>query len=313
MQNALATRFVAGFATGFAALPRNVRGALWMLLAAATFTASMTLIKLLGAHYSAAVQTFYRNAVAMLILAPLILRDPRGAFATNRPGFMVFRALAGTTALILSFYAVQEMPLAEANALSFTRTLWVVPLAALVLGERIGPHRLGAVVLGFVGVLVMLLPAMTGVRWGWPALAALAGALLFAATIVMMKIMTRDHSTRAILAWTTLLSIGLSLPFAAASWTWPTPGDLALLGLMGALSTATQACFIKGMSEGDAVLMTPIDYVRLVFAAIIGFTVFGETPTLAAVVGAAIVIASTLYITLREARLGRKTPAADSV
>src|SRR5262245_5741225 len=99
-------------------LPRNARGALWMLASAATFTLMTMLIKYLGADYPAALQTFYRQAAGLVVMLPLIARNPRRAFHTTRPAILLFRSLAGTVATILAFYAYQKMPLADANALS---------------------------------------------------------------------------------------------------------------------------------------------------------------------------------------------------
>ena len=144
-----------------AAVPRqvdNVRGALWMLGSALGFTAMTVLIKFLGDDYPASLQTFYRQAAGLVILLPIILRRGKAAYATTRPGILLFRSAAGTLGMILSFYAFQEMPLADANALSFTRTLWLVPLAAFVVRETVGPLRIGAAVVGFLGVLLMVRP-----------------------------------------------------------------------------------------------------------------------------------------------------------
>src|SRR5690348_8771562 len=98
-----------------------------MLASAMTFTLMTTLIKYLGDDYPAALQTFYRSAATFVVLIPVIIRDPRGAFRTTRPGILFFRSFVGTASTILAFYAYQKMPLAEANALSFTRALWLVP------------------------------------------------------------------------------------------------------------------------------------------------------------------------------------------
>src|SRR5690606_21994267 len=178
-----------------AKLTPNVHGALWMVASALGFTAMTTLIKYLGDDYSAPLQTFYRQVAGFVVLLPIIIQRRGAAFATTRPGILIFRASAGTLGMILSFYAFQKMPLADANALSFTRTLWMVPLAALVLHETAGPLRIGAAIVGFIGVLIMLLPGMNGqFAIGWPALAMLASSFLFALTITGMKVMTRDHS-----------------------------------------------------------------------------------------------------------------------
>ncbi|MFC3071222.1 DMT family transporter [Phenylobacterium soli] len=272
-----------------------------MLASAVTFTAMTTLIKYLGAGYSAALQTFYRQLAGFLILLPVIFKHRGAAFATTRPGILIFRSAAGTVAMILQFYAYQKMPLADANALSFTRTLWMVPLAAIIVGEKLGPLRIGAAVIGFLGVLLMVRPGAGGhFAIGAPALAALVASLLFAFTILGMKVMTRDHSPMVLLVWSATLGLLLAIPGAVIDWRWPRPLDLALLAAMGAIATVNQWCYIKGMQIGDAAAMSPIDYTRLVFAAAAGFLLFHEIPGLWTAIGAGIVVASTLFITWRE-------------
>ncbi len=286
-------------ATGLQGLSPNLRGALWMLLSAVTFTAMTSLIKFLGADYPAPLQAFYRQAAGLVILLPWILRNPARAFATTRPGILIFRSAAGIIGMILQFYAFQKMPLADANALSFTRTLWLVPLAAFMLRETVGVHRIGAAVVGFAGVLLMVRP--TGHEGlGVPQLCMLASSLLFAFTVTGMKALTRDHPPSTLLYWSAALGFVFALPLGLLAWRWPTPRDLILLCLMGVIATINQACYIKGMQAGDAAAMAPIDYTRLVFSAAVGFFVFSEVPNTLTLVGAGIVIASTLYITWRE-------------
>lgn len=296
--------------TSYAGLSGNVRGALWMLASAVTFTLMTSLVKFLGENYSAAVQTFYRNAAGLIVLLPLILRDPKGALTTTRPGIVLYRSLAGTLGMILAFWAYQQMPLAEANALSFTRTLWIVPLAIFVLHENIGVWRMGATIVGFIGVLVMLQPSIVNAV-GWPAAAALASAALFATTVTGVKVLTRDHSVTVLMVWAAILGFILSAPMALMEWRWPEPLDLLLLGAMGVLGVITQACYIKGMALGDAAAMAPIDYTRLVFAILFGLILFQEVPNLITMAGAVIVIASTLVITLREVLVKKQPPAPE--
>jgi len=284
----------------------NVRGALWMLGSALGFTAMTVLIKFLGDDYPAALQTFYRQAAGLVILLPIILRRGKAAFATTRPGILFFRSAAGTLGMILSFYAFQKMPLADANALSFTRTLWLVPLAAFVVRETVGPLRIGAAVVGFLGVLLMVRPGAGGeFALGLPALAMLTASFLFALTITGMKVMTRDHSPTVLLVWAATLGFIFAIPGAFIAWRWPAPVDLALLCLMGVLGTITQACYIKGMQAGDAAAMAPVDYTRLVFTVAAGFLVFHELPNVWTMAGAGVVVASTLFITIREQQLAR--------
>lgn len=300
------------YAAAYARLPRNARGALWMLASAITFTVMTMLIKYLGTDYSPALQTFYRQLAGLIVLLPVILPNPRQVFRTTRPGILLFRSGAGTIGMILAFYAYQKLPLADANALSFTRTLWLVPLAAFVLKETVGPRRVSATIVGFLGALLMLQPQTQG-EAGWPAAAALTSSLLFAFTVTGMKVMTRDHSTLTLMAWSAVLGFVLAIPAALFAWRWPTLGDFGLLCAMGVLGTITQACYINGMAEGDAAAMAPIDYTRLVFAVILGYVLFHDVPNAMTMLGAGIVMASTIYITLREARLGKPEPPPERV
>jgi drug/metabolite transporter (DMT)-like permease len=270
------------------------------------------LIKFLGEDYSPALQTFYRQLAGLVVLLPVILPNPRQVFRTTRLGILLFRSGAGTVGMILAFYAYQKLPLADANALSFTRTLWVVPLAAFALKEHVGPRRVAATAVGFLGALLMLQPQAQGDA-GWPAAAALASSFLFAFTVTGMKFLTRDHSTLTLMAWSAVLGFVLAIPPALFSWRWPSLRDLVLLCAMGVLGTVTQACYINGMAEGDAAAMAPIDYTRLVFAVILGYALFRDIPNTMTMLGAGIVMASTIYITLRESRLGAAKQPAERV
>ena len=281
-----------------------------MLGSAVTFTVMTTLIKYLGTDYGPMLQTFYRQLAGLVVMAPFILRDPRAAFRTSRPDIMIFRAGATTVGMILAFYSYQSLPLADANALSFTRALWIVPLAFFVLKEAVGPHRITATLVGFAGVLVMLQPSGEGTANWLGAAAALGSAFLFAMTITAMKIATRDNATSVLMVWAATLGFVLSIPLAIVEWRWPTLPDFLLLSGMGVLGLATQFCYIKGMTAGDAVAMAPIDYTRLIFAILFGLLLFQEVPNLLTMAGAGIVIAATLYITIREARLKATPPPA---
>ena len=282
-----------------------------MLASALTFTVMATLIKFLGDDYPPALQAFYRQAAGVIVLLPWMARDWRGAFHTTRPWIVIYRSAVGSVGMILSFYAVQKLPLADANALSFTRSLWIVPLAAFALREKVGPARIGAALVGFAGVLLMLksLADQGHAVFGLPQLAALASAAMFATTITGLKSLTRDHSPFTLLAWAAVLGFAFILPPALFVWRWPTPVDFVLLCAMGAIGTVTQACYIKGMEVGDAAAMAPIDYTRLVFATALGFLVFHEIPGVLTLVGAGIVVASTLIITWREHVVARREPA----
>lgn len=270
-----------------------------MLASGVTYSVAMALVKLLGGDYASAVQNFFRQGVGLIALLPFILRNPRGAFTLRRPALMVVRCAASSLSIILAYNSFHHLGLAEANALSFTRALFLVPLATIVLGERIDRHRVLAVLIGFAGVVVILAPGSDQSLVGWPAGQGLLAALLLSWSIISIKSMTRDHSYLALLTWSALLGTLFTAPFAAMNWTTPGPEDAILLALMGALGVVTQACYIRGMALGEAGVMAPLDYVRILFTITLGYFLFGELPGANTYAGSAIIIATALYITLR--------------
>ncbi|MGE0828118.1 MAG: DMT family transporter [Hyphomonadaceae bacterium] len=272
-----------------------------MLASAACFAVSTSLVKFMGPDFPAVLQTFYRQVAGIIALLPFMVRSRGAVFKTTRLRILLFRAAAGSAGMILAFYSYQEMPMADANALSFTRTLWLVPLAAFVLGERVGVLRVSATAVGFVGVLFMVQPAAAA-SFGWPAAAALGSAFLFALTVTGMKIMTRDHSAMTITVYSAVLGLFFVLPFAIGVWRWPDATELLLLAIMGVSALGAQYFFITAMTVGDAAAMAPLDYTRLIFSVTIGYLFFQETPNSTAMIGALIIIAATLFITLREAQ-----------
>jgi drug/metabolite transporter (DMT)-like permease len=288
-----------------------MRGAAWMVGSALTFVIATSLIKYIGPGYPAPLQAFYRNVAGFVVLIPWMIKGWPKVFHTTRMGIMLFRSSLGVVAMILNFYAYQLLPLADANALSFTRTLWMVPLVFFFLREKLGPARIGAAVVGFAGVLIILQPWSHGVGshaigFGLPQMAALASALLFALTITGMKMLTRDHSPTTLLIYAAALGLVFSIPPALFVWRWADLHTLGLLAAMGVVGTISQGCYIKGMQLGDASAMTPIDYTRLIFATGIGIFVFHEVPTTATIIGSAIVVGSTLFITFRERALAKR-------
>lgn len=286
-------------------LPPNVEGSLWILASAVTFVTMTTLVKYLGDEYPPHVQNFYRQVASALTVLPLLFRTPMHTLRPKRMPTLLLRAATATLGMILMLYSYQALPLAEANALSFTRPLWVTLLAAVVLREVVRVNRIAAVTVGFVGVLVILRPE-AGEGFGLAQIAALASALLLAMTVTGVKSLTRDLSTTNLMVWSSILGLMIGLPLALTQWRWPDPADLGLLFAMGALSAANQVLFIKGMAVGDAAALAPVDYSRLVLSLIVGVVVFQEIPHLGTIAGATLVVASTLYITVSELRARRR-------
>lgn len=298
------------------AAPRNLLGAAWMLGSGFTFTLMGVCTKHLGHRYDPALLAFFRSALGFVVMLPWILRAGPAIWRSSRPGKLLWRSAWGTAGFILSFYAFVLLPLAEANAISFSRTLFIVPLAFFLLREPVGPRRWGAALVGFVGVLVMLRlwerwnGAGAGLSFG--ALAALGAAFSFAVSIITVKDMTRDHSPLTLLLYSNLLTAIMIGPFLLTAWRVPDPADMPLILGMAAAGLAAQGCYIKGLSVGEASVVSAVDYLRLPMTASADFILARIVPGTSTLVGAAIVIASSLYITLREARLklwhpGRKS------
>jgi len=142
---------------------RNLEGAIWLTLSGATFTVFLVLAKQLSASQDPAVLAFWRSFVGLLVTVPYILRKGLSVMRVTRPGLMLSRSLLGTVAFICAMFAISDaftLPLSQFNAISFSRALFVTLLAAWFLRERVGPWRYGALLVGFFGVLIMVLPGL---------------------------------------------------------------------------------------------------------------------------------------------------------
>lgn len=288
----------------FKALPPNVQGVLWLLASAILFTAMGTLAKLLGGRLHAFQVSFFRALFGLIVVLPFLVRAGMPALKTARPGLQLVRTLTGSTAMLCGFYALVHLPLADAMAISFSRSLFLVVLAIVFLREVVGPRRLIATLVGFAGVLIMLRP--TGAVEP-AALVAVLGALLVAMAAIFVKILSRTDGTVTLLVYAGLMGCLVTGVPAAMNWTQPTLNELGLLFAMGAVGAGAHSCFIRGYAVGEATAITPIDYTRLIFAGVAGFLVFGDVPDAITILGALIIVGSSLYITYREARRG-ETP-----
>jgi drug/metabolite transporter (DMT)-like permease len=278
---------------------------LWMLASALCFTVMASCIKWLSLRdYAESQMVFFRCAAGVALLTPMILRAGPSAWATPRPWVMARRCVGSAIGVLLAFYAFGNMPLASAQSLSFARSLFVVLLAMLLLGEKVGKWRQGAIIVGFVGVLVMVRP--TDMQFDLAAMAALASALLMAYSIVTIKDLSRDHSTLSLVLWMNAATTLLGLPLALLAWRTPGLIDSSVFALLAMAGVLAQTFFTRGLAAGDASLMTLMDYVRLPLAALAGFVVFSEAPDIWTWLGAAIVIGSTIFITVREIYLEKR-------
>lgn len=284
-------------------LSANGRGALFMLAAACFFAANSALVKSLLVSGLGPLQiTFVRLAVGALAILPFVWRAGPASLRTRHPGVHALRAVAGGGAMVCGIAALDTLPLADYTALSFSQPLFAVILAILVLGERVGWRRWAATLAGFLGVVVMVRPGSG--RFEAEALLAVAMAFGIAVAVILAKRLPAEESQVTMLFY---FSAATSLAFAwPALAAWQAPSPLQAVGLVGfgLGGLITQALMIAAFRTGEASVVAPFDYCKLIVAGILGFAIFGEVPDGWTLAGAAVIVAATLYIARREARLG---------
>jgi len=274
-----------------------------MLAASVGFAAVNAMVKDLGGDLPPVVITFSRAAFGVAALIPVLLVRGLGVFRTSRPGLHMLRVCGSFCNLTLGFYALSHLPLATATALSFTQPLFMILLAASVLGEMVRWRRGLATLAGFFGVVVMLGPS--GLALNLAALAGLGAAASQAVTYGVIRHRSAEDGALTILAWFSAGLLVLSTPLAVLFWKTPHGSQWVYLAVIGLVLSAVQFCLIKAFRLAEATVVNPVDYVRLIFSAVLGYFLFEEIPTVWTVVGAAMIVAATLYILFREARLSK--------
>jgi len=267
------------------------------------FVVMAVCIRALASRLPAGDITFYRTFFGLVLMLPFVLgRGPsyaRGLLATRRLGLLTLRALLTYSAVIAYFYAVTRIPLAEAIALNSTLPIFVTAMAAAMLGERVGIQRWLAVALGFAGALVILRPGFTAVSW--PALASFASAALYAAAAIDVKILARTEPPARIVFYMNLLVSVLALAPVVVDFTLPLWSDLPYILAIGAAGTLAHLFQSNALKRADASFVAPFDFLRLPLAAIAGFILFDDQPSVWVWAGAALIFASAFWIARREA------------
>ena len=278
----------------------NWCGAAWMIGASLCYATVVIVVKTLtnqGFHPFQVI--FFRSAFALLIALPFFIGEFRAALTTRRRGLHFLHGMILTGATCSAFYAFSKLPLATSVSLTFTKPLFITLLAVPVFGEVIGWRRWIAVAMGFAGVLVMVPPGFGGTLH----LAALAGvtaALLFAIQAIIGKRLVTTEGIATIILFSVILPVLVSSALALPAWRSAGFDVLALGTLMGGAGTGAQFCTVRATRIADASAVAPFDYFRLHFAAFYGFAIFAEIPGAFTLLGAGIIVASTLYITRRE-------------
>jgi drug/metabolite transporter (DMT)-like permease len=231
---------------------------------------------------------------------------------TKRIGAHVTRMGVGLTAMFLNFLAMTLLPLAEATAIGFSVPIFSVVLAALVLGEPTGKWRWGAVIVGFIGVLVVVQPGSSHLPLEGGAVAVVAALLTAAVTIVIRRLGATEAAATTVFwfAVSSLVPLALLMPWFANAHDAATWAIVAGLSLAGGLAQLT---LTGALRLAPVALVMPMDYTSLVWATLFGFLLFGQLPTEWTWIGAPVIIASGLVILWREHRLARATRAAQAV
>ncbi|SDH12217.1 DMT family transporter [Roseospirillum parvum] len=292
----------------WASLPSNLKGALWMVGATLAFAVMAALIKHLGQGGGGPALhgfeiAFFRALFGLAVLLPFLVPQVAGhRLRIGQWRLHGLRAVLGSGAMLLFFHAITATELALAISLSYARTLFLILLAAVFLGEVVRWRRATATVVGFVGVLIVLDPSGDTDP---AALAALASAALVAGAMACIKRLSDSQAPLVILTLFAVPAVIVSAGPAALVWAWPSPAQWPLLGLVGGLGSLGQYAVIRAMQSGEATAVAPFDYTQILFVTVLGLLFFDETPSANMLLGTAVIIGATLYIALREARLKR--------
>jgi len=288
---------------GAAGTMGTLTAVLTVVFAAALFASSHASVKYLTQDLHPFLVAFWRTLFSFLPFVPWIMRNGIGAMRTTRPGFHMLRAGVNASTVILWFFGLSLMPLADATALSLTGPLFAMMGAALFLGESVGPRRWSALVFGLCGALVIIRPGFETVSLG--AVFVLLRGVSQGVNKVMMKSLTRTDDPGVIVAYALLLMIPIALVPSLFFWQWPSIEDYVILALAGALSALGNIMLVRGYKAIDVSLLEPITFTRLVWAALIGYLVFAEFPDYWTWIGGNMIVAATSFIAHREAVLKR--------
>ena len=286
----------------------TIRGASLLLVGISIGVFNWSIVKLLGQQMPSIEIAWFRSLFGLIVIIPFIMRTGFGILRTKRPGLHIFRGINSSIILAMAYYALTHLPIAQVTSISFSRPLFLLVLAVLILHEKVRIHRAVATVIGFIGVLIIVRPSMDME----PAMmAALGNAMLMAVGIIVLKILAKDDRTETMIFYVTLIqSTVLAIP-AIIYWQTPTWEQLALLACIGASGTLMQSFMVRAYRSAEASALAPFDYTRLIFASMVGYFFFGEIVDNFTWVGAGLLIAATFYIAQRERTIARQTDGDD--
>ena len=290
---------MSGFRDAWLTLPGNARGAMWVVVGTFFFALNDTFVKQAGLTIHPFQIGLTRYVLGIVLLLPVFIPMGREGLATKRLGLHFLRALIAGSGQILVFYSVILLMLADATAVSFSRPLFMTVLAVILLHEAVGWRRWAATTVGFIGVLVAVRPGDGPIDAGW--LVGLTAAFLFSIGLILIRRLASTEPPNRILFYYHLFGSLLSLGPAIWMWKTPTPEEWLVLAMVGVMTTIAMFCFVRGFTVGEASILGPMEYIRLVYATALGYVFFAEVPGPWTWVGSVIIIGSAFYIARNEA------------
>lgn len=284
----------------------RVTGILLMAASMAVFAMLDALGKQVMQHLPMFVAVFFRYFLALLLAVAIVIKAGGVEFfATRHPALQILRGLMLLASTWCNFVAISHLQLAQTAAISFTIPLWVCALSGPLLGEHVGLRRWSAVIIGFLGVLVIMRPGTMSFHWAmlFSICAAFCGSVYNIAT---RKVGGRDRAETSLFYVGVVGSAGAAIPLG---WHWQTPEGLQWLMLvgMGLSGGIGHFMLIQAHRLAPASVLAPFVYTQIVWMMLLGFMMFSDVPDLWTLVGASIVIASGLFVFARERTLGRHT------
>jgi drug/metabolite transporter (DMT)-like permease len=288
---------------------RNTVVAAVLLMLFAGFNSSLLHlgVRYVGAHLPSIEVVFLRAVFTLLVTVPFVFRPGHMAWRTNNLSLQILRGTIGVASMWTWYYALANMPLADAGVLSFTTPIFITIGAALYFREKVGPVRASAVIIGLIGATVVLRPGFETISLA--AIAAIGSSILWAMSLLIAKDLTRFDSPITISFYQPLLIAPIAGLATIPVWVMPSNDQwLALIG-MGAVAAIGNYCYVQALKMTEASILMPADYVRLLWMVTWGFIFFSEIPGWTTWLGAALIVGSTLFVTWREARGAPKSRA----
>ena len=288
----------------FSFLPVAVQGMVWMVAGGFLFSLLNTIARELTLQLDVYQSQFLRYVFGLLVILPWVFRDGWRAYMPVNMAGQFWRGGVHTLGLILWFTALPKIPLADMTAIGFTGPIFIMLGAAWFLGEPMRKDRWIAAIVGFAGVLVVVLPKMSG-EGGWFNWVMLASSPVFAASFLITKALTRYEKPGVIVLWQAITVSLLSLPMAIPHWQMPTPVQWLGFAATGVLGTLAHYSLTRAFALSDISATQSLRFLDLVWASVLGWLVFGDVPSEWTWAGALVILGSTVWIARRESR--RKT------